>query len=375
MKRPGSLPTLSLPGLVCLLAMPAMAEPQFPDRDGKPFRFYGQVNQAYLFYDDGEESRGFLTVDNATNQDHSFIGFLYGGTLDNGIGIDGRFEWAVDPRPSDKVSLQAPSGPGYEIDSEDIEYLEARFTNFGYGTLYFGQGDMTGNLDAPDYSGTAVIAGPNTSQIAGGMVLRNADGTLSDRTLSEAIGTFDSGRKFRLRFDSPAERAFGYSASIGREVLTSGDDTTYLALGARYTHSGTYYDWAVVADVTTIEESEYAGKLAFGYLHKPSGLNLTLTVTHSTTEQHYLYLKAGIVRDIFAIGSTAVSVDYYNNGNWAAPGAETTSLGFAMVQRIDAANMELYAAVRNFDPYNNLDVPTENFEKSEAVMAGLRWSF
>ncbi len=364
-----------LTSILLVAGAAAAQEGGWPIRDDLRFDFYGQINQAYLSYDDGTDSRGFLTVDNSNNDDGSFIGIVKGGYFDSGWTWDGRFEVSIAPRRSDEVSLQNPAGPGYEIDAEDIRYAEFAFATVGAGIIYFGQGDMSANLDAPDYSGTSVIQGPNVSQIAGDMLLRFVDGTLSDRTLSDAIGTFDSGRRFRLRYDSPVFAGFSGSASIGREVLTSGDDNTYVDLVGRFTHSNAIWDYAVVASVTTIEDNEYAGMLSFGYLHKPSGINLTFTGTHSTLDKHYFYFKAGLIRNLFAWGPTAIAFDWYNNGNWAADGAETETFGLSIVQRIDRANLDLYAAVRSFDAYTNIGIPDEDFQKSDAVIAGLRWTF
>lgn len=365
-----------LAGVIGTVSGAAAAKPVWPDYDGDGLEGYGQINQAYLQYDDGTESRGFLTVDNATEDNGSFLGVLKGGAFANGVLWTGRFEISIAVRPSNEVSLQAPAGPSYQLDAEDIRYADTRFVTESKGTIYFGQGDMSANLDAPDYSGTAVIQGPNVSQIAGDMLLRYLGGALSDRTLSDAIGTFDSGRRFRLRYDSPEFfNGFAVSTSIGREVLVSDDDSTYFDLSGSYTHSNAIWDYSVVADVTGIGDNEYAGKLAFGYLHKPTGLNLTFTGTHSTTDQHYYYFKAGVIRDVFDFGATAIAVDWYNNGNWAAPGAEAETYGLSIVQNIDRANTVVYAAIRSFDNYTNLDIPDENFEKGQAIMAGLRWNF
>jgi hypothetical protein len=71
-----------------------------------------------------------------------------------------------------------------------------------------------------------VIADPNLSLIPGGMVLRYPDGTLSDRTLSEAIGTFEPGQRFRLRAYAPNLSGFAVSALVRCQVLNAGDDST-----------------------------------------------------------------------------------------------------------------------------------------------------
>jgi len=85
---------------------------------------------------------------------------------------------------------------------------------------------MRGSLWAPAHSGTMVIADPNQSLIPGGMVLRYPYGTPSDRTLSEAIGTFESGQRFLLRSDAPNLSGFAVSALVRREVLNAGGDST-----------------------------------------------------------------------------------------------------------------------------------------------------
>jgi len=70
--------------------------------------------------------------------------------------------------------------------------------------------------------------------------------------------------------------------------------------------------------ITGLGDGEYAGIASFAYLLNPSGINVTFTGTHSTTDQHDFFFKGGIVHQIFAIGSTALSVELHNTGNWAA---------------------------------------------------------
>jgi hypothetical protein len=371
--RRSHLVHLSLGGILCASA--AAAQPAWPTSDGPGLTFYGQINQAYLNYDDSIESRGFFTVDNANNQNGSSFGLLYDGAFDNGLDYSPRFQMLVDPRPSDTVSLQNPAGESYEIDVEDIEYLEVALGRGGDGgVLYFGQGDMTANLSAPDYSGTSVVAGPNMSQIAGAMVLRNEDGTLSNRTLSDVIGTYDSGRKFRLRYDSASFGGLAFSGSVGWDLEDSDDDNTYV--DAQVSYSGSIPNWRydVVLDVTGLGDDEYAGMLSLSFLHS-SGLNLTTTHGKSTEENHYYFIKMGYLQDRFAIGPTAFSVEYYNNGDWVLPGSEAKSIGASIVQYVSAYDLQIYASVRNYQAYTNLEIPGEDFLDGNAVMAGLLWQF
>ena len=86
-------------------------------------------------------------------------------------------------------------------------------------------------------------------------------------------------------------------------------------------------------------------------------------------------MKAGLTRNVFAFGATALSIEYYNNGNWGAPGAEEVTYGASLVQNIDDVNMQIYATDRTFDNYTNEDIPNEDFLTSDAFAIGLRWTF
>lgn len=360
--------------LMLASTVPAVAQPAWPKSDGDGWTFYGQINQAYLNYDDSVESRGFFTVDNANNLNGSNFGFLYDGELDSGVGYSGRFQLAVTPRPSNEVSLQNPAGVPYELDAEDITYLEIAFQQTNGARLYFGQGDMTANLSAPDYSGTTIIAGPNVSQIAGDMLLRFENGTLSNRTLSDAIGTFDSGRKFRLRYDSRSFNGFAFSGSIGQDLEDSAND--YTDIDAQVSYEGQIPNWryAAVLDITGIGDNEYAVMASLAFMHS-SGLNFTTTQAKSQNDKHYYYIKMGYLQNVLSMGPTAFSVEWYNNGDWIVQGSEAQSIGVSLVQYITRYDLQIYAAYRNFEAYQHAGLKNEDFRTGDAVIAGLAWEF
>ena len=360
--------------LVLIGAVPAIAEPVWPTSEKDGLSFYGQVNQAYLNYDDGVESRGFFTVDNANNDNGSSVGLLYNGSFANGLAYSGRFQLQVTPRPSNEVSLQDPAGPSFTIETDDISYLEVALWQSNGAALYLGQGDMTANLSAPDFSGTGVIAGPNVSQVAGDMVLRYEDGTLSDVTLSDAIGTYDSGRKFRLRYDSKSYGGFAFSGSVGQDVEDSDDDTTYLDAQVSYEGSIPNWRYAAVLDVTGIGDNDYALMASLAFLHS-SGLNLTTTHGKSNADTHYYYIKMGYLQNYFSMGATAFSVEYYNNGDWITPGSEAKSVGISLVQYVSDLDLQVYAAYRSYQAYTNIDISDQEYMDSSAVLAGLLWQF
>lgn len=366
------------------LGSPALAQTEWPAVTQDGLSFYGSINRFYLNYDDGSTSGGFFTVDNATDFLGSYIGMLYDGELGAGLQYSARLQVGITPDASNAVSLQNQS-PGYTINAEDIWYAEVRFEQANGGAFYIGQGDMTGNLTEPDFSGTEVIAGPNVGLIAGDMALRYTDGTLSTRTIGESIGTYDTGRLFRLRYDTPTWNGLAASASVGWNVtgtpansccLTFSTDETYYSIQGSYTRFGEQVDFQAVLDFSNLGDDEYAYVMSMGYIHNPTGLNIMLIAANSTMHKHYFYSKLGINRDIFALGTTALSLEWYNNGNWAVKGAEAESYGISLVQDIDRANMQIYAAYRDFDNYTNFTtLPDENFETSEAFALGVQWTF
>lgn len=140
-----------------------------------------------------------------------------------------------------------------------------------------------------------------------------------------------------------------YTKGFDRRGFFTGDDSTYLDLSRKYERETRNWVYSASLSITGLGDNEYAGIASFAYIHKASGINVTFTGTYSTTDQHDHCFKGGIVRQIFAIGSTALSVDWYNNGNWAADYAETETFGVSLVQDDDAANLQLYATIRHFD--------------------------
>lgn len=364
----------------------ALAQQTWPEREGLGFNFYGQINSSILSYDDGVESKLLGPVDNVNNLNGSSIGFVYDGEMDSGWIYSARGQLQIGFNQSDEVSLQ-DTNPGIDLETDDISFLEVGFHNPDIGTFYIGQGDMTANLSSPDYSGTDVVAGPNVSQIAGGMVLRFPDGSLSDQTLGESFGTYDSGQLFRLRYDSRDYNGFAFSGSVGQDIESSRDedDVTHVELQASYEKRVPNWTYSVVADVIylsegtyrgeVLPESIYQGKFGFGFIHS-SGVNFSLTLAADTGEVgHYHYYKAGYARDFFDIGTTNISFEYYNNGDWAVDGAEGKSYGISVVQDVDNANMQVYGAWRDYDAYQHADIPNQDFLKGNALMAGLKWEF
>jgi hypothetical protein len=98
---------------------------------------------------------------------------------------------------------------------------------------------------------------------------------------------------------------------------------------------------------------------AVSALHRPTGLNLTFAAAGSDVgdrTESYWYAKLGLRSDVFALGTTAASIDYYSGSDFRVQGSESTSYGFALVQNIDRRpNTELWLTLRRYQYDDDTD--------------------
>lgn len=210
------------------------------------------------------------------------------------------------------------------------------------------------------------------NEIAGSQQLRFADGTLSTLAIGGTNSSFDGSRRFRVRYDTPVFNGFSASVSYGQEVLKSGDDNDYYDVGTRYVQD--YGDYSVDARLG-YSFRDTSNDLVMGsaaVLHQPTGLNLAVSAGRRVAgDADYAYIKAGITRDYIAAGSTSFSVDYYDGNDFVVAGSSTSSVGVAVVQRLDAYNTELYATHRTYD----FDDPSASYQDLDVTFVGARWKF
>ena len=89
------------------------------------------------------------------------------------------------------------------------------------------------------------------------------------------------------------------------------------------------------------------------------------------TPSRSITVKAGITRDYIAAGETSFSVDYYDGNDFVVAGSSTSSVGVAVVQRLDAYNTELYATHRSYD----FDDASASYQDLDVTFVGARWEF
>lgn len=346
-----------------MAAMPAAAQ------DYTTWEFYGQLNLGALSVDNGASRDNFI---GENSNMPSRVGFWYRGPNNDGAQLSFNLELGFGMTGSGAFSAQNDD-VRIDLSRRSIRKFEFVLDTPAAGRLSIGQGSMAADGSAgTDLSGTGVAHQVAVADIGGGTEFLRLDGSGSGTTVDDGFSALDGARRFRIRYDSPRLGGFQASAAYGQEVLRSGDDNdyydvalSYLADAGDYTFEGKLtYEW-----VDSIEEN-----LVFSaaLLHNPTGLNAAFaTGRQKAGDGKYAYVKLGVIRDVFCMGSTAVSVDYYDGTDIAFAGADSKAVSFGIVQEIDRWNMNLFLAHRAFE----LSSRSDDFRNVNATLLGARWRF
>jgi hypothetical protein len=372
-ERQGARPLLLL-ALMPLFAPMAAAQglpPLEADLGGNTtLRFSGQINMGVLSYEDGGETNTYFPVDNDNSSSRARLQLL------SGFGdwsLEGIVEVEYQPVASNVVS-QLDDDPIWDVSRSNLRKFESIFRSERYGTFWVGQGSMASDGTAEvDLSGTTVIAYSSVADTAGGHFFRFGDGTLSDTTVGGAFNNFDGlGRKVRIRYDTPSFNGFQLRASYGQDALNDDSADLYDVAG---TYSGTLGDFALAAAAayswnTGSGVDRLSGSVSA--LHT-SGVSVTLAAgaQYGDGDGRYGYGKLGYELGYFAFGKTAFSIDYYDGSDIAARRSDSSSLGLAVVQSVDAANLELWLTYRTYD----YDDDISDYQSGQAIFGGARFRF
>ncbi len=343
----------------------------FTNPSGAVVTFYGQVNLAYQTFDDGQDTTRNI-VDNGNW--NSRLGF----TISQPVGdntLRWRFETGLTLRNSSLVDqTQTPDWGDWERTL--LRWFEVAYDS-DYGTLSLGQGATAANGTAGlDDSFTFVAGATDSTDGFASMRFRDASGALTNVSVGQVNSALDPSRRFRLRYDTPEFDGFMLSASYGQNVLVSADDNDYYEVAARWTgdlgevaiRSAVGYLWIDDPDGDTTERLSGS----FTVVHERTGLNFAVSGGSEVDGPNYYWLRAGWQTDVWAIGTTSLSVDYYNGSDFLSDGAETENWGLYAVQDVDALSMNLYAGWRQFT-YS--DQSGSSYQDASGVLIGARWFF
>lgn len=347
--------------------------------NGGTLRFYGQINKGILTYDDGQETESYGLIDN--DNSNTRFGLTYTQSFAETWTYLGTIEVAYAPFSTSNTSIlqQSPPSSAYEFTNANIRKIDNKFSHPEFGAFYLGQGDMASNNTAEvDLSGTSVIGYSSVADSAGGQILRQADGVLSDILVKNAFTNYDGlSRQVRVRYDTPLWSGFGLRTSYGRNLLSDNEQVREQDLyDVAAVYEGEFDDFKLVAqaayswkgsDTTILDAS---GSI----LHVPTGLSVTAaagTQDQDDVSGSYGYIKFGWQGDVVSWGKTAIAVDYYGGSDIVTDGSDSESYALSIVQNIPRYNTELWLTWRAYD-YSETDTA---FDGSSAFFVGGRFKF
>ena len=83
-------------------------------------------------------------------------------------------------------------------------------------------------------------------------------------------------------------------------------------------------------------------------------------------------MKLGYIFNVFAIGDTAISADFYSGSDSVTDGDSSEMYGIGIMQGFDDANIEAYFGYRN---YSYSDNSATSYQDASSLILGARWRF
>lgn len=358
------LATLLIP-----VAMPALAEFKYNLDNGSTVLLYGQFDPAYLSFDDGVSTTSEI-VDNTNSNSRVGLDFMqdYGHNV-----FRFNFETALGFRQSASVS-QTNTPDAWDWEKTDIRKVDFSLKTPMYGTFYAGQGSMaTDGVAEQDLSGTTLVTYASISDTAGGFEFRTSAGALSGVTIGSTFTDLDGGRRGRVRYDTPTFAGFTLSAAWGQEILADNNDDEFYDVALRY--AGEFGAIRIAGgvgytnrDSNGVDTSDTMGSISI--LHD-SGFNVTVAAGDRDDGGNYGYGKLGYIGNWFPVGSTALSVDYYDGSDFVSQGSSASSVGFGAVQKFDDINLEAYLGYRTYE----LSEVGQSYRDADSILFGARIKF
>jgi hypothetical protein len=330
------------------------------------FRFYGQLNRAFMYWDDGRKSAVYA-VDNDTSS--SRLGFV--GTHRFSSQLSGGFRVEVDSTLT--LSSEVSSGDPWGQSDEFIRLRHA----YGYlenrklGRLSAGQqSPATDDISLMNLGSEMNDAALHYNNNFG-VWLNLAGGLNSDLKWGQIAHNVDSLRGLFVRYDTPAMGGVVLSAALGKDGVWD--------VGARY--QAKWQSFRFVAGIGYMDEGEHHYRDTKGsasLIHDPTGLyvsvagglrNDDVSLLSANGQARFHYAQLGISKQWLPQGKTTLYADYglyrnFNVGNllqadvfnpgqlviWGAlTQTEVRRWGFGAEQAFDAHNLLLYAQAHHYE--------------------------
>jgi len=329
----------------------------------------GHIYRAVSHRDNGTTS-GFVHL--TPNASRTRVRWLGTGKVNDDVTI----KTVIELGNSDNVGNAVSLGSGDTAnDALDTRVVEIRVQSKSMGTVYLGQGyPAQASQYGADFSGTGVISlnGQSVRLVSGGELFQN-NGASVGRTVISAFNVFDTGRRDRIRYDTPKfggfqvrvdhqnDDAWGISANYGATIGG-------VKLAARIGHQ----DSTARAGDSTVTNGSVAVLL-------PMGLSLAFSAGESggtagtaADAAEYRYAKIGYKFKGLGVGQTRLFAAWHQMTDFANIGEEATSWELGVVQIVEPLGAELVFA------YHDIDLDLAAGAASDtitAVTVGLRAKF
>lgn len=288
-----------------------------------------------LFFTDSEQGPTILRVDGTGEVDETFA---VGATIETGIRQNRPF----------LVSQDMPD-VGTDV---TVRIAEAIFDSSRYGKFSLGRGFASGWL-APemDLSETQFASLLPVGMLAPGLRFVDAStNTLSDIQVRTHFADVERLLLVnRVRYDSPS---FGPGLQLSGSLANDGRWDATLRAKPEPTEN-----WTVVGGAS-FQNEPFVGiderfDAVISFLNEPTGINLTVGGAKEWLdvgrEANTYIVKAGWLTDIFTIGKTVFSTDYYQANDVRVDGDKAESVGVFAVQAWPAYGLSYYAGYRRYD--------------------------
>ena len=330
-------------------------------------KIYGQVNQSLLIWDNGDESDAYV-VDNDSSA--SRIGFKGKAKINNDWSAGYRIEIGVYSAESDRVDENNDDGDGNRLDLRRSEmYIKSKTL----GKITWGlTSSALDRTTKADLSGTHVVARNGGLRYVEDFAIINSNGAASTADWGNIFdGDTEFDRDNVIRYETPTFAGFKVSASWGEN-----DQWSVAAF-----YKAKFDQFKIKAAIGYGEDQEGSGSGvsenfngSASIMHTPTGIFVTGSAGQvekgNNQEDTFYQIKAGIQQKWTSLGKTTLYGEYLE--------AETDDtgegeiFGFGVVQKVDAAAMELYAGFRQYEADLNNGVDTEDFI---TVVTGARIKF
>lgn len=301
-----------------LLAFTALAPFSIPTVNAVDIQLYGNVNKAFMGYDDGIDTEATV-VDN--NNQSTRVGVAGEQKLDNGLTASVLLEMEQRSNPSNEIS-QNPTPGQSATPSNTTAGMEERMARVGlagqYGALFLGKQDVASDdTFTHDLAAAGSIVNANVASFGGGLVFRTGNGGVvnvggTDLDLSTmALGNDGSlASANSLRFNSAAYNGFNGSLSVSqggnvdgalRYANTFGDFDVDTALGQTFVNEEPTAS-ADVPNATTFASASVQHKSGFGGTFSYT-TNGTKNLSPDAKEAEGYYAKVGYAWDAYGVAA------------------------------------------------------------------------